>query len=250
MTMTASEEEGGQEVEYRGEEEASQAGVEGSGHSCVGNELRVYGCHAGCGAGGGAHDAAECHSGLGIINGEGFSHEGGNHHNQYGFDYACCDGDGDDFGRSAQSCTGNRSYDEGSYAGADGHEVNGTGVSQGIRYGNACHQADEFSDEKGSYAAPADFLDFMKVGTEGGGNDGEVSEHGAAHQAHACEERNVGDTLAAAGDCAADVGQYQAQEDGNGAAMYTALGEAAQFVSYEHDDAKKHEGENHAVFNE
>ena len=51
--------------------------------------------------------------------------------------------------------------------------------------------------------------------TEGRGDDREIPEHRTAHDANAGQQAEIGEPLAAPGGCTADVGEQQADCDGN-----------------------------------
>jgi len=73
---------------------------------------------------------------------------------------------------------------------------------------------------------------------ERGGDNREVAQHGAAHQAHAGKQRDVGQALGAAGLHAAPVGQPEADHDGDGGAVHASHGQVArEFHGDQHHQA-------------
>ena len=160
----------GSEVEDRGEEKAAETGEEGRGHRAVGDELRIDRCDACGSAGGGAHDAAESHGRLRIIDGEWFGNEWSDNHDEDGFHNASRNGNGDDFRGRTESRAGDRSDDEGRNACPDGDHIDHTGVAERIRNSDACDEADEFTDEEGCDTSPAHLFDLAKIRAKSGGN--------------------------------------------------------------------------------
>lgn len=96
---------------------------------------------------------------------------------------------------------------------------------------------EENPHQQGNDPSDAGFAQLAHVDAEGRGGDGEVAQHGAAEQAQAPQQRQVDQTLLAATDDPADIGEQQAEKDGDGRAVQAPARElVGEPVGDPHDD--------------
>jgi hypothetical protein len=88
------------------------------------------------------------------------------------------------------------------------------GIAEGEGDQGADREGDDHARKERDDPTEARLADFGEVDAEGGGDDGEIPEHRAAHQADPGEERHVGEALAAVRHHAADIGENEAEQDG------------------------------------
>jgi hypothetical protein len=224
--------------------QAAEARVECRDEGAVGHEPAVRRCEAGRDAADGAREAAEYHRRPR----RGQAQEARRHrradHDEDRLDEAGGDRQRHDLRAGADRGARDRTDDVGDGAGADRRHADGVAVAEGPRHAGAHDEREQGAEDQRDGAHEAGLLRFHDLDFERGGDDGEVAQHGPTHQAHAGEQRDVGEAALAARLDAAPVGEAQADEDGDGGAVHAAQREAARHLHrYRHDEA--HEGEGH-----
>ena len=97
---------------------------------------------------------------------------------------------------------------------ADGGDIDRVGIAEGDGDTPTGDEGDQHTDEQRHDPTKAGLADFLQVDPVGGGDDREITQHAAAHQAKPREQRDIREPLAAAGGRAAHIGQHQAEDDG------------------------------------
>ena len=222
--------------------------MEGCDERAVRNETAVGRGEPGRNAADRAREAAEDHGGARSLQvHELRQHRGGDHH-QDGFEDPDGDAQRDDFGAGADGRTGDRSDDIGDRAGTDRGQADGVAIAEGIRDADSDDERQESTDEKGDRADPAGTLSFCGLDFEGRGDDGEIAQHISAHERKSAEVSQVGESFAASGHTATDIGEGKSDENCDGGALDATKGQfPGEETRTENDQSDDGEGKNQAV---
>lgn len=236
------------EVEQRRPQQAPKPGMEGRRQRAIRHQPPIRRRQACRHAAHRTGQTTEHHGRAWVIQAHPASRHGSADHDDDRLDQAGRNGQRHHIRRGANRRTSHRPDNVGHRARADGGHADRIAIPE--HPGNACAD-DERQDRAQQQRDGPDHPGLFRFGglhLERRGDDGEVPQHGAAHQANAGKQRQVRQAFLPASHGSAHPGQHQADDNGNCRAMDPPIGQAlGQHHRHPHDYADEGKRRDQAV---